>query len=439
MDEMATNSDQEHAVIDLDARYTATNPKSYAQFLRAGRFLPGGSTRMALYYDPFPIVIDHAAGNRVTDLDGHTYIDLQNDLTAGLYGHSNATIVSAVKAALDNGISLGGPTVHEERLAEAICARFAAIERVRFCNSDTEANLLALQLARAATDRTMVLVFEGDYHGNVVSYLSGLIALNVERDRTLVAKYNDIRSARGVVSWAAGDLAAIIVEPMMGSAGGIVADWRFLKGLRQLADETRSLLVFDEVHTARLSYGGLQEVFGIRPDLTVLGNFIGGGLPFGAVGGRADIIDQLGPSRSDRIGHGGTYNNNVLTMVAGFTGLDRLATSHAIDGLNTRSDRLRQRLGEIARSHGVPLAIGGYGSILLLHFQEKVPRDPAEVTTSSTLRKVFHLEMLLCGIYMSRRGTINLSLETSEADCDAFADRFDGVLARYGHLFRGSS
>ena len=182
------------AVAEAETRYRAANVKSLAQFKKAGRHLPGGNTRSALHYDPFPVALDHAEHSHVYDVDGHRYIDFMNDLTAGFYGHSHPVIMETIRSTLDSGISFGGPSICEDHLAEAICRRIPSIERVRFCNSGTEANLVALQLARAVTGRSTVLAFEGGYHGSVLSFLSGLTALNV--DEIVLARFNHATSAK---------------------------------------------------------------------------------------------------------------------------------------------------------------------------------------------------------------------------------------------------
>jgi glutamate-1-semialdehyde 2,1-aminomutase len=325
------------------------------------------------------------------------------------------------------------PTRDASARAEAICGRFASIERVRFCNSGTEANLVALQLARAVTGRRTVLAFTGGYHGSVLSFVAGLTALNI--DGILLARFNDIESARRAAADAGSDLAAIIVEPLMGSGGTLLAERDFLAGLRQLAAERGAVLIFDEVQTARLAHGGLQEVFGVQPDLTTLGKFVGGGLAFGAFGGRAGIMDRLDPTRADRICHGGTFNNNVLTMAAGAVGLPDIATREAIDEVNARGERLRGKLKVIARAEGVALQAGGYGSIIAMHFQASEPRRPDEIRASPLLRKLVHLELMLGGFYLTRRGTINLSLANDDAECDALVSALGRIFQRFAPLF----
>jgi glutamate-1-semialdehyde 2,1-aminomutase len=428
--------DLANAVAAAEARYRAANPKSFAQFKKASRYLPGGNTRIALHYDPFPIVLDYAEHSRVHDLDGHVCIDFMNDLTAGFYGHSHPVILETIKETLAGGISFGGPSIHEDLLAEAICSRFSSIEKVRFCNSGTEANLIALQLARAVTGRSKVLAFKSGYHGSVLSFLPGLASLNLEGFH--LAAFNHIQPAKVAAAAAGSELAAIIVEPLMGSGGTIMADRYFLTSLRQIATERGALLIFDEVQTARLAYGGLQEVFDIRPDLTTLGKFVGGGLAFGAFGGRAEIMDHLDPGRVDRIGHGGTFNNNVLTMAAGAAGLQRIATREAINDVNRRADQLRNKLQTAAQAHGVALQAKGYGSIISMHFQVTEPKQPDDIKTPPLLRKLIHLELLLAGFYVTRRGTINLSLVSTDADCDAFATAMGAIFDRHRQLFHDS-
>ncbi|MER9184121.1 aminotransferase class III-fold pyridoxal phosphate-dependent enzyme [Mesorhizobium sp. M0767] len=362
---------------------------------------------------------------------GTANIDFTNDMTAGFYGHSNPVILAAIRSALDNGISFGGPHAHEVALAEAICRRFTSIERVRFCNSGTEANLVAMGLARAATGRPLVLAFQGGYHGSLATYTNVEAPLNVDKQQMRFARYNDEEDVRRVLDKFGEETAAIIVEPMMASGGGILGNRAFLAALRTMTDKCGALLIFDEVVTARFSPGGLQDLFQVRPDLTTLGKSLGGGITFGAFGGRADLIDRLDPSRPGAILHSGTFNNNVLTMSAGHIGLTEMATIHALQAVNASGGKLRHSLLEVAKVRRKALTIGGYGSILSLHFQPAEPRNPAEITTTPTQRKLFHLDMLLRGFYTPRRGTINLSLATTDEDCEAFVEAFAGFLDQF--------
>jgi glutamate-1-semialdehyde 2,1-aminomutase len=218
-------------------------------------------------------------------------------------------------------------------------------------------------------------------------------------------------------------LAAIIIEPMAGAGGCIPAEPDFLKALREASTRHGIILVFDEVMTSRLAPGGLQEAVGVIPDMTTLGKYIGGGLSFGAFGGRADIMERFDPRRADAFPHAGTFNNNVLTMAAGLAGLTEVFTAEAVRELSARGDRLRGRLGEVMSRRGVPAQVTGLGSMMTVHFRAEPIRSPADAAgVNQTAQRLFHLEMLLSGFYLAPRGMINLSLPMTEAD-------FDGLIA----------
>lgn len=429
-----TSQDLSAALEAEEDLYTVRNPTSREMFGDAGSYLPGGISRLSLYFDPFPLFLANAQGSVVEDADGHEYVDFSNDLTAALYGHSDPAILAALRNALEKGISYGGLHEHEVELGKEICRRFPSIDRVRFCNSGTEANLVAMKLSRIATDRHHVIAFKGGYHGSLCNYLMPDGNLNVEADSLLFATFNDAESVGELVGRHGDSIASIIVEPMMGSGGGILASREFLGSLRAIADRTGTLLIFDEVQTARFAGGGMQSIFGIPADITTLGKFCGGGLNFGAVGGRAEILDRLSPLNPSSVMHGGTFNNNVLTMIAGHTGFTKIATQAGLEKLNALGDDLRRQLSRIAEARSVPFAAGCYGSILSLHFQDVLPTNPAEIVTSPRVRKLYHHFMLNRGIYVTRRGAINLSFAHNSEDCRRILERFEQFLDTYGHL-----
>lgn len=423
------------AAIDIEEhRYIEANSLSKSMFEEAGSYLPGGSSRQSLHFDPFPLFLSRADGSTVEDADGHKYVDFTCDMTAALYGHTDPAITAALRDALSNGMSYGGPHAHEVALGKEICKRFSSIDLVRFCTSGTEANLISMKLSTIVTGRRLILAFEGGYHGYMCNYILPAKPLNVETDRMIFGTFNDIESVDRLVAKHEDKIAAIIVEPMMGSGGGIMADPGFLKALRATADRIGALLILDEVQTARFAPGGMQSILGIEADITALGKFLGGGLNFGAVGGRAQVLDRLSPMHPQTVMHGGTFNNNVLTMIAGYVGLRQVATKSGIEALNSKGDDLRQRLEAIAAAKSVPLKAGCYGSILSLHFQEVLPKNPKEIETSKALRKLYQLFMLNHGVYITRRGAINLSFAHTEADFEHVADRFEAFLDSYGHL-----
>ena len=404
---------------DAEARYVDQNPTSRRLHEQRARVMPGGNTRTTIHQPPFPLTIVRGEGAQIEDADGHRYLDFLGEYTAGLYGHSHPVILEAIREALEDGIVLGAPNRYETTLAEAICARFPAIDLVRFCNSGTEANLLALSLACAVTGRAGVLVFAGAYHGGILLFSHGISPLNPPFE-WLVGEYNDAEAAARLIEQHSHELAAVIVEPLQGAAGVIPGEPGFLHALRDATAAHDVLLVFDEVMTARLSTGGAQKLLEIRPDLTTLAKFVGGGLAFGAFGGRADLMSRFDPSRPDAFQHGGTFNNDVLTMAAGAAGLTRVLTPDEIDRLNRLGDRLRDRLNSAERRH-VPLHATGSGSLVGIHFTDGPVRNEADVPDSPELRALLHLHMLERGFSYGRRGFIALSLPLGENEIDGFA------------------
>jgi glutamate-1-semialdehyde 2,1-aminomutase len=251
----------------------------------------------------------------------------------------------------------------------------------------------------------------------------------------IFARYNDLEGTRALIEAHAHELAAIVVEPMMGAGGGIAGEPAFLQGLREAASAHGILLIFDEVMTSRLSAGGLQAKLGIVPDLTTFGKYLGGGMSFGAFGGRRALMERFDPSRPDAVPHSGTYNNNVLSMAAGVAGLSEVFTPDVAEALTAAGERLKARLNGLGARHGVPVQVTGVGSILCVHFQAQPVRQPDDTAhTRAAARALFHLEMLERGFYVARRGFLALSLPLSEHDHDAFSDAFEDFLATYGPL-----
>ncbi|MCY3613149.1 MAG: aminotransferase class III-fold pyridoxal phosphate-dependent enzyme [Gemmatimonadetes bacterium] len=413
------------------ARYTAANPLSRTRFERSTRFLPGGDTRTVNHYTPFPATIVGGEGARLYDLDRHEYVDFLNDHTAGLYGHSHPVLQAAIAAAARNGLALGGPTPNQQDFAELICGRFPSVERVRFTNSGTEANLMAVSLARAVTERDAVLVFGGGYHGGPLSFSGPDRRLNLPF-RWIVGEYNDAESARSLIEAHADELACVLVEPMLGGGGCIPGTREFLSALRDATQGSDTLLIFDEVQTSRLAPGGLQEVLDVHADLTTFGKYLGGGASFGAFGGRADLMDRFDPRRPDHLGHPGTHNNNALTMAAGLAGLREVLTPGVVHRLNRRGEALRDALNDVATRLNAPAQVTGRGSIMNVHFQRAPIRCHADTAaTPPAARDLFHLEMLLAGFWIARRGFISVSLAHDDEDCHELARAFETFLGRH--------
>jgi glutamate-1-semialdehyde 2,1-aminomutase len=417
------------------ADYAARNPASRAQYERATEVMPGGNTRTVLFYEPFPLAIARGEGSGVWDADGHGYTDLLGEFTAGIYGHSHPVIRAAIDRALDGGINLAGHNLLEPELAQLVCARFPSIELVRFTNSGTEGNLLALALATAATGRRKIMVFHGGYHGGLLTFAGGGSPVNVPHE-FVVATYNDAEAADRLATEHAADLAAILVEPMMGGAGCIPGEPAFLQTLRDAATRVGALLIFDEVMTSRLSPGGRQQLLGITPDLTTLGKYIGGGMSFGAFGGRRDLMARFDPREPNALPHAGTFNNNVLTMSAGIAGMSQVFTPEAAIALNARGDALRDRLNALCRERAALMQFTGCGSLMNVHVTAAPIRRPADLPADTRLRDLFFFDMLNRGFYLARRGFIALSLMISDADADRFVQAVAAFLETYAALLR---
>lgn len=414
------------ALEQAKANYVAANPRSQEQHRKAAEVLPGGNTRTVLFSEPFPITLTGGQGCRVTSLDGQEYTDFLGDYSAGLYGHSDPVLRQALLRALDQGWVMGGHIRLEEELARLICERFASIDLVRFTNSGTEANLFAISAARAITGRNKVMVFEGAYHGGVFMFGGKPSPLTAPFD-FVKAPYNDADGTRALLDAAADDIATIVIEPMQGSGGCIPADLAFLQMLRNWASSHGALLIFDEVMTSRLAYGGLQAVHGVAPDLTTLGKYVGGGLSFGAFGGRADVMRRFDPLQPDALAHAGTFNNNVFTMSAGVAGLRDVYTPSAALALNGRGDALRSRLDTLAAQKArFPMQFTGIGSMMNVHMCAGTVRSIRDLEGSSTaLSHLFYFRMLEAGVWLARRGMINLSLPIGDAECDQLVHAVD--------------
>jgi glutamate-1-semialdehyde 2,1-aminomutase len=430
------NADIETALTEVKEKYVARNPRSLARYVEAVTVMPGGNTRTVLHYAPFPLAMDRGSGCRLWDLDGHEYVDFLGEYTAGIFGHSHPVIRAALDKALDGGINQGASNIVEARFARAMCERFG-LERVRFTNSGTEANLLAISLARIFTKRPKVMVFDGGYHGAVFGFAGGGSPINAPFDY-VVASYNDLDETRSLIGRHADALAAVILEPMLGSGGCIAAEPSFLSMLREETQRVGALLILDEVMTSRLAPGGLQSVRGIHPDLTTFGKYIGGGMSFGAFGGRGDIMDLFDPRRPDALPHAGTFNNNVLTMNAGLVGLTEIYTPGAARALNARGDALRERLNKLCLAANAPMQFTGMGSMLAVHTTRDPIRTPADAGKSDAkLKELFFFDMLAQGIWLARRGMMTLCLPIGDAECDMLVAAVEEFLSSRRTLLGG--
>ena len=416
------------ALAEAREHYVATHAACQAQYETACADLPGGNTRTVLFFEPFPLTFVRGEGQYLWDADGQRYIDFLGEYTAGLFGHSHPAIRAAIDAALDNGISFGGHNRMEAALAAMLTARVPSLDLVRFTNSGTEANLMALATACAVTGRSKVLVIDGGYHGGVLYFSGGGSPINAPFDFVL-GTYNDIDQTCGLIDEHGPELAAVILEPMMGAGGCIPADQAYLEAIRDATRRHGTVLIFDEVMTSRLAPGGLQETTGVTPDMTTLGKYIAGGMSFGAFGGRADLMARFDPRSADAFPHAGTFNNNVLSMSAGIAAMGAVYTPDVVADFNARGDALRARLNGLAAHHGAAVQVTGRGSMMTVHFKTGPIRNPADAAAGNAdLRELFFFDLLARGLYTARRGMIILSLPITDADCDALVEAVEDFL-----------
>ncbi|KAL2671590.1 hypothetical protein Neosp_014180 [[Neocosmospora] mangrovei] len=390
--------------------YCVRNKASQDRFSRALEHMPGGNTRSVLHYDPFPMALVSGRDCFVTSADGVEYVDFVSEFSAAFFGHSNPTIMEAIKQSMSQGMNLGGPGEAEIELARHIKSRFRSIEKLRFCNSGSEANTMALALATAVTKRRKIVAFQNGYHGGFISFGNAPSTTTIPHE-FLLGRFNDIEHAKTLIS---DEVAAIIVEPVQAAGGCVVGTADFLRYLREAATKCGAILIFDEVVTSRLHINGLQGKYGIYPDMTTIGKYVGGGLSFGAFGGRADIMDALDP-RTGFIAHSGTYNNNVFSMAAGVAAA-KLLTQESIERANSLGDSLRNGINSYQKDF---IQASGIGSMIGLHFL-----GPA----AAKLRDALFFYMLGKQVYIGKRGFLSLSLAHEPEHIQRFLDEFAGFI-----------
>ncbi len=390
--------------------------QSRAAFARAKQLMPGGVNSPARAFGAVggePLFISRAEGPYLVDLDGNRYLDYVGSWGPMILGHCHPAVVAALERAIRRGTSYGAPTPQENELAELIVEAVDSIEKVRLVSSGTEATMSAIRLARGYTGRPMLVKFAGNYHGHVDSLLvaagSAAATLGVpnspgvtegtSRD-TLVLAYNDVAGLSAAFQRHGSRIAAAIVEPVAGNMGCVPATAEFCRALRELTARHGALLIFDEVITGfRVAYGGAQSLVGIRPDLTTLGKIIGGGLPVGAYGGRAEIMDHLLPA--GQVFQAGTLSGNPLATAAGIATLTALRDTHPYEQLERASARLAEGLRAAAAAAGIPHHLARMGSMMTLFFSPQPVTDWASAAGCDTARYArYFWNMLDRGVYL---------------------------------------
>ncbi|HYU38186.1 MAG TPA: glutamate-1-semialdehyde 2,1-aminomutase [Gemmatimonadales bacterium] len=420
--------------------------RSEELFERAKAVLPGGvnsPVRAFRAVGGTPFFVSRAAGARLTDVDGRTYLDYVCSWGPLILGHAHPAVLDAIRGAAAAGWTYGAPCEAELELAEEVRRRMPALERVRFVNSGTEATMAAVRLARAATGRELIVKFEGCYHGHGDSFLvkagSGVATLGLPdspgvpaalASLTLTAPFNDVEAVGELFRKYEGRIAAVIVEPYVGNAGFIPPDPEFHGALRALCDLHGALLIFDEVMTGfRVGRGGAQQRLDIRPDLTTLGKIIGGGFPVGAYGGRADLMRQIAPAGP--VYQAGTLSGNPVAMAAGLTTLRETDRPGFYEALERRTARLVAGIGDAARRHGVAVTTGHAGSMWGMYFAPGPVKNFAEAQAADTaLFARWHRAALARGVFLApsafEAGFV--SSAHTDADIDVTLTQLDAAL-----------
>ncbi len=411
---------------DIEERYRAATAKSVDLGKRAERVMPGGDTRTTTYYRPYPLTLARGEGAFVWDVDGNKYIDLIGNYTSLVHGNAYPPIVEAVSKAVLDGSAWPARSAAQVELATLICERVGSIDRVRFCNSGTEAGMLAAQVARRLTGRKLILMARYGYHGSYEDLEVGLSGQDGER--TMLADFGEATAFEALLSERGAEIAAVFLEPVLGSAGVVEPPAGFLARAAEAAHRAGALFILDEVITLRLHEGGAQQIFDVKPDLTMLGKIIGGGFPVGALGGSEEVMSSFDPRNRGSIFHAGTFNGNPITCAAGLTSIREL-TQARIDKMAKQAERLSAELSRAARAAELPFSVRTFGSLLNVFFLKEPPpatiaRDDARAIAN------FHLAALNNGLFLAPRGMIALSTvitdemlsEISERAAKAMAD-----------------
>ena len=405
--------------------YLARTPRSRELYERATRVLPGGSTRTTVFTHPYPPYIASGRGIDVRDVDGNAYRDFLGNYTSLILGHAHPGVVAAVEAQVRRGSAFAAPTETEVALAEELCRRLPSVEQVRFTSSGSEATMFAVRAARAFTGRPLIATFERSYHGTHDAVMDGTPGVpDTVAALTIRLPWEDPEGVRAAVRGHERDLAAILVEPVQGAGGIRAASPSFLAFLRELADETGALLVFDEIISFRLGPGGAQGLAGVRPDLTTLGKIVGGGHPLAAFGGRVDVMALFDARQPGALTHGGTFNGNPVAAAAGLATL-QLLTPDVYPELERRTQRLAATVeAEITRL-GVEASIATAGSL----FQVSSGETESAVATAASAPSAVFLGLLLEGFLVAPRGMGAVAAVATDDEIDALADALGRMLA----------
>jgi glutamate-1-semialdehyde 2,1-aminomutase len=409
----------------IEEQYRGSTEKSAQLAKRAERVMPGGDTRTTTNYKPYPLTIKRGEGPFLWDVDGNRYIDLLGNYTSLVHGNAYPPIVEAATKAVKDGSSWPARSEAQIELATLLCERVESVERVRFCNSGTEAGMLAAHVARRLTGRKLILMARYGYHGSYDDLEVGLAGQDGER--TMLADFGEATAFEALLSERGAEIAAVFLEPVLGSAGVVEPPQGFLERVAEATRRAGAMFVVDEVITLRLAEGGGQQIFEVKPDLTMFGKIIGGGFPVGAIGGSEDVMSAFDPRNRGSIFHSGTFNGNPVTCAAGTVSIREL-THARIDKMAKQGERLAAELARAARQVELPFSVRQCGSLLNVFFL-KEPPPPTIAREDSRAIANFHLAGLNQGLFLAPRGMIALSTVITDEVLSEICERAAKAMA----------
>jgi glutamate-1-semialdehyde 2,1-aminomutase len=415
------------AATSIERDYRAATPRSAELIQRAARTMPGGNTRTASFYPPYPVVIERGDGPWVWDVDGRRYVDLFCNGLSLIHGHNYAPVREAIQAALPRGTAWAGASRDQIAYAELLTERLPAMQRVRFTNSGSEAGMLAVKAARHFTGRPYVLKFTGAYHGSYPDLEAGLYGQADIPGRALTVPFNDLPAIETAMTRHGHEIAAIVIEPVLVTGRVVAPDPGFLLNVQALAEHHRTLTLLDDCLMLRLAVGGSAEKFGLQPDLIILGKFLGGGTPFGAVGGRADIMEMFNPTTPGCLFHGGSFNGNPVGCAAGLVAMREL-TRERIAAMDAARQQIHDALQARAHELGLAIELTGFGSVAGIAFTADPTRHEDDPSALG-LGPLFHLACANAGVLLGPGGIISQSTVHDEAATSAAITGLRAALA----------
>jgi glutamate-1-semialdehyde 2,1-aminomutase len=437
----------EKKIVDAYMEKFPVSRKHHEQLIN---YIPGGATRSLSYFKPYPIHIEYGQGAYVYTHEGHKLLDVTNAYGALVHGHGDPDVVKAVQQGIEKGSQYSTPTQGQYKLAKLLCERIPGFDRVRFVNSGTEATLFALRTARAFTGKDKILKMTGGFHGThdcvAASTKKNVITAGIPNGMTqdvLEVPFNDFDALERAVKENAAELAVVVMEPFLGAGGVVLPESGYLEHARKVTSDNKVLLFFDEIFSYRVNTGGCQKLYGVTPDLTTVGKVVGGGLPIGVFGGKAEIMNIFCHENTEKpLYHSGTFNGYETVMQAGYAALSKYDEA-AVADVNKLGDQMQKGVLKSFRSNGLNIQSNQIGSLLNLHFvNQKITRAEQVQASVEELHSLMHLSLLNRGVFTIPRGLFILSTVMKESEIDELTDKIDATLKellplieeKYNHL-----